>query len=95
VFIVKCEKRIDEANESLAKAEKEYVLTCDYLMLTKMDEKREKSDKFFIFWSELLNKIEKEMPKLKPVPKNKMKTAVKKVGANNALMAELNAKIKK
>lgn len=89
VFIVKCEKRIDEAFEILEKADKEYVLTCNYMMLTKMDEKREKSDKFFAFWAELFTKIDKEMPKAKAPPKNKMKAAMKKSGANNALMAEL------
>lgn len=63
-------------------------------MLSKSDEKREKVEKFFSFWSELINKIDKEMPKPKVAPKNKMKMAAKKAG-NAALMAELAQKIKK
>jgi hypothetical protein len=62
-------------------------------MLGKSDEMRTKSDKFFIFFTDFFNEVQKNMPK----PEVKKKTAkvaignaIKKAGAA-AMMAELAA----
>ena len=95
VFIVKCEKKVEDGLKALEEAQNAYTETCDYFMISKQDEMREKTDKFFIFWTQLIDKIDKEIPKPKAAPKgDKLKTAAKKAG-NAALMAELASKIKK
>lgn len=72
---------------------KDYADICDFFMLGKSDEMRTKSEKFFIFFTEFFNEIQKLMPKpeVKKKAKTAMGTAAKKAGAAN-MMAELMAK---
>jgi hypothetical protein len=62
-------------------------------MIGKSDEMRQKSDKFFTFFTEFFNDIQKNMPKAekKKPAKAAMTSGAKKAGAA-AMMAELAAK---
>ena len=64
-----------------------YVESCDLFVLGKNDEMRQKSDKFFLFFSEFINQIHMSMPKVDKPKANKGKRA-----AQAALMAEMMAK---
>jgi hypothetical protein len=70
---------------------KQYNDICDFFMVTKGDEMRTKSDKFFIFFTEFFTEVQKNMPKAE-VKKKTTKAAVgmaaKKIAAA-AMMAEL------
>ena len=55
-------------------------------MLGKDDPRRKKSDEFFQFWQETIDKIQKEIPKADIVKK------VKK-GVQNAMMEEMKKKM--
>ena len=60
----------------------EYAKTCDLFMLAKSDEKRTKSEKFFAYFTEFFDHVQKAMPKVekqKSNNKTKMKAAANKI----------------
>ena len=71
-----------------------YIDICDFFMLGKSDECRTKSDKFFVFFTDFFNEVQKNMPKpevKKKAGKAALANATKKAG-QAAMMAELIAK---
>jgi hypothetical protein len=80
------------------KVNDKYTEICDMFLIGKEDELRKKSDKFFTFWTELINDISKNIPKPQKAKKPKTGTAAgnaMKKATQNALLAELQAKMKK
>jgi len=53
---------------------KEYNEICDFFMLGKSDEMRSKSEKFFMFFTDFFNEVQKNMPK--PEVKKKAKAGL-------------------
>lgn len=58
------DERVAQCEENMAKVLKQYEVAADLLMLEKKDEMRSKSDKFFKFFAEFFDQIQKCMPKV-------------------------------
>lgn len=57
------EPQVSEAVESMTQVHEEFEHICDFYMLDKKDERREASEKFFEFFTEVFENIEKSFPK--------------------------------
>ena len=91
-FLADSESKVQQAFDECDIMMKKYAEICDFFMFGKNDEVRNKSDKFFAFFIEFFNEVQKNMPK--PEVKKAKKAvgmAAKKAGAA-AMMAELAAK---
>lgn len=74
---------------------KKYEWIVDYYMLDKKDEGRAKSEKFFIFFTEYIDKIQSMLPKVeKPKPAKKAGSVAPTRGRNNPAMANMMAEMK-
>ena len=81
-FLVDQEANVQKSMDQCDLMVKEYVEICDFFMLQKSDEMRTKSEKFFIFFTEFFNEVQKLMPKpeVKKKAKAALGSAVKKAG---------------
>ena len=70
-----------------------YAKTCDFFMVPKNDEMREKSDKFFEFFIGFLEDVSKNVPKVEKKTTKKPAAASKQKSAQAAMMAEMKAKM--
>jgi len=69
------------------------VKTCDFFMVPKSDEMRDKSDKFFEFFIGFLEDVCKNVPKVEKKSSKKPAAASAKKNAQAAMMAEMKAKM--
>ena len=91
-FMVEAQKDVDKMMKQSKEVEKQYTEICDFFMIGKSDEIRQKSDKFFKFFIEFIDSVQKNMPKPeKKKPVQKLQAAAKKAGMAS-MMAELQAK---
>lgn len=79
-FLQDIEPQVNESLEKMSEVHKEYEKTCDFFMLDKADERRKHSEKFFEFFNEVFENVEKAFPK---APRKSM------MGLNAAMLAEL------
>lgn len=64
---------------------------CDFYLLSKEDEKREKSDKYFAFFRELIDQTHLSLPKIE-APKKAKSAKPDPRAAQKAMMAEMAKK---
>jgi len=67
---------------------KDYEECCDFFMLGKNDDMRQKSDKFFKFFTDFFNDVNKSMPKVETKKKKNPRAG----GMAVDMMAELKKK---
>jgi preprotein translocase subunit SecE len=90
-FMEECGPELKKVEDQVSEIEKKFVDTADYYMLGKNDDLRKKSDKFFKFFTEFFDDIQKCLPKEEKKSKAKAGAAAKRAG-HAAMMAELMAK---
>ena len=94
-FMTECEPLIEKIKGKMDKMDGSFTQTCDFFMIGKNDEMRQKSEKFFRFFTDFFDEVNKYLPKIEKKPaKSKAKAAANKAG-HAAMMAELAAKMKK
>lgn len=79
-FLQEIEPQVNEAVETMAQVHEEFERICDLFMLEKADERRQASEKFFEFFNEVFDNVQKSFPKV---------TRKTGIGLNPAMLAEL------
>lgn len=79
-FLQEIEPQVQESVETMKQIHEEFEKTCDFFMLDKGDERRQHSEKFFEFFNEVFENVEKSFPKV---------TRKTGIGLNPAMLAEL------
>mmetsp|Transcript_10806 Transcript_10806/g.18111 ORF Transcript_10806/g.18111 Transcript_10806/m.18111 type:complete len:172 (-) Transcript_10806:52-567(-) len=94
-FLKDSEKPLEESFRLQEKMLSEYTSICDFFMFSANDEVRQKSEKFFTFFTQFFDDVVKQLPKPeKKSVKKPAANAAKKMGQSD-MMAELKAKMNK
>ena len=79
-FFEEMKPEVDAAVDIMSQVHHKFEEVCNFYMLDKNDERRQQSDKFFEFFNEVFDNVQKSFPKV---------TRRNTMGMNPAMLAEL------